>query len=273
MHLKKYIIKSMISLLAVIFVVLMFGKNVTINAQSDLQGSLYGVSVDNDVYNVSWDSERVSNCYYSGKSIGVSYIYIGKAVANEQVDGKYVVTYLVVVKTCPQKASYSKKVLWWTNKWTEYGYNTKCEISAVLSGDQSLVTSLPKYSVSDTSYSIGGGIGVDSSGLNGSISGSVNYTSEALNISNSSSTSDRKVDIKINLNQSIFRWDWKRYKYAQQENIQLFSFTTLTSNTSYSQPITINTQYATADSNANWWMEDCGHYGAGSYYASTNVKI
>lgn len=242
---------------------------VEVRASENIEGTLYGFSIDEDAYNVTWNEEEVISAYYNGKCIGMTCIYQGKAVAKQMISGKYAITYLTAVKTCPQNAKYSRKVLWWTDTWTEYGFNKTCELSATLTSGSKLLSSTPSYKASDTTYSVGVGAGVDSSGANGSISGSVNFTDEAINISNYSSTANNKVDIRINLNESSWRWDWKRYKYAQQENFQLYTFTVLSDNKYVNQTIKVNTQYRTMDSNANYWKSRYNHYAS----CSTNVSI
>jgi hypothetical protein len=268
----RIIIKKIILAFSFIFILtLCFAKsgNAELSANENVEGKAYGFSIDEDAFNVTWNEKKEVSAKYNGVKIGTTEIYQGKAISKKLVQGKYAITYLTAVKTCPQEAQYSEKVLWKRKYWSEYGYNSKCELSASLAYGSNLLSSTPKYSVEDTSYSVGIQAGVDTSGPSGAISGSVNYTDEAIDITNYSSTSNKKVDIRINLNESIWRLDWKRYKYAEQENIQLFTFTVLTYYNNVKQNISIYTRYGTMNSHARFWMDTCSHYAS----CTANVTI
>ena len=220
------------------------------------QGAEYGFYINEDEYDVTWNEAKIVSAYYNNKIIGKTFIYQGKAVYKDEIsmhndEYKYIIYYLTAVRTCPLNASYSENVLWWTNYWTEYGYNNKCEINAKVVEGSKYINTFPKFYGQKDSYSVG---------YSYDVYGKVNFESGALEVSNDSHKDSNIVDIKINLKESNMRNDWKRYEYAQQKNIQLFAFSVLTISKDIKQTITINTEYGTMDANANYWKNTFNHY-------------
>jgi len=161
---------------------------------------------------------------------------------------------MISVVTSPQIANYSKKVLWWTDYWSEYGHYKYIDVKADLPSGVTLLESNPTFTASDTHYNVGVNVGMSGKDFAFGISGGVSFVSKAINITNKSNTHTRKIDMRNELNSSIWRWDWERYKYGHQQNRQLFAFSVLHSGAEYNQRIEITTAYGTVDSYPNYWM-------------------
>lgn len=233
----------------------------TAYAATDSKTALHGFDVDSTYYDIVWrynTNTNYDNAYKNGVLVGRTYSNIGRAVAKDKVDGKYAITYMIYFKTSSVKADFSQKVLWWTDKWSEYGFNKNVEIDAALPAGTTLVKNAPKYVASDTTYSFSVGVGVDKSGPNAAISAGVSFTSGAVGITDSSSTVSGKIKTKIYLNESVWRWDWGRYKYAAQENTHLMAFTVLSNSNKPNFNIKITSAYGTQtdpSEKVNWWTD------------------
>lgn len=247
-------------------------RGVDVDAASHGLSNVMGFQIDDNYYDIKWDStNRINKVMYDDEIIGYTTINIGSAVLKEKLGDETFVTYMVRVTTTPLVADYSKKVLWWTEKWSEYGYSEGVNVSASLVSNTKYHHSSPSFTVDDRSYSVG-----LSAGLDGSvgISGGVSFTSKALDITNTSTSANNSVNISIDLNDSNWRWDYDRYVYASNENPQLFTYTMKTTRTSsFSQPIEIKSNYATLDREAQWFANVTGHRAAGIYRAYHTVNL
>ena len=143
-------------------------------ASSDGTSSAYGFTVDNEFYDVKWNG--ITKALYlkiDGKQIGEVDINVGKAVSKEKFadTDKYLITYMVRAKTISDKATYteSHRFLWWTwtSSYNRYGWFKDITLTSTLNSGTTLHDSYPKYTASDTGYSLGANIGVSSSGVSG----------------------------------------------------------------------------------------------------------
>ena len=227
----------------------------------DDYGSYLGFHVDTRAYDVTWNEELPESVYVCGKEIGITYINQGKAVTKEKAtinkkgDKKYIITYLTAIKMVPSASiTCYVPVYWWHEIKHLSCFWAQCCVSARLVDGSKLGSATPENTISDTEYSIGGGIGFSGSGVEASISGSVNLKSRAVEIDNSSNTTAKNVDINIYLNESdtFWCWNWDRYEYAKYEKQFLFAFTVLSDSKEFEQEITISTQYKTMESQQNY---------------------
>ncbi len=236
----------------------------------DSTGERLGFYIDTEEFEVTWNKDIANDvACWSGSSgeykIGETNVYLGKAIAREKFFDHYFITYLVAVQNEPCDFVYSYPFFWWTNYCKAYGYYRICELSGTLAEGSTLFSSSPFYGATGTSYDVGVDIGVGSDGGEVSIGGHVEYEDDALDIINYSSDNDRKIDIRINLNEpwsSLLLWNWKRYRYAQQKKkIQLFTFSVLTDNINVKQTMKVKTGYGTLDGNASFWASRNRQYG------------
>lgn len=253
----------------------------SISYSNDLEGDAFGFEIDTKLYDVIWKDHEYVDAKYNNHLIGRTYIKYGKAVGKTLVEGKHFITYLINVRTVGssfQSATYKytkvngryKKQ---TTYHTEYGYNRKCNLYTTIENGNELLASSPLYRASSTSYSVGLGAGVDSKGVyNFSISGSVNFVSNALNITNKSSGITNRVDVSIDLNESCWSWDWGRYIEAMEDHSQLFTFSVLADDPDAKQCMTIYTQYRTINNgtvNCGFNVSINNHYS--NLYYSTSI--
>ena len=146
-------------------------------------------------------------------------------------------------------------------------------LTSTLSSGTTLFDSYPKYTASNTSYSLGANVSVGSSGVSGGISASVSFTSKAIDVTNDSNSASGKVSIKIYHNVSWWIWDWARFKYAQQENCQLFSFSVLSSSKTSTQTLKFTSNYGTSGSKITSWTGWASFVRSLSSYTSGSLSI
>lgn len=246
------------------------------SASNDNKSQSYGFSVDSDYYNVQWNwRPKYIYLKIDDNRIGEVEINVGKAITKEPFDdsGRYLITYMIRAKTKSLKATYTQRhrFLWktWTTSYDRYGWFKDVTLTSTLRSGTELFDSWPKYYAQDTSYSLGASVQGGSSGVSGGISAGVSFTSKAIDITNHSNSYYGNVDISIHLNTSCFRWNWGRYKYAQQDNCQLFCFSVLSYSKYSSQTLNFSSEFGTSPKLINSYWDDI--YG-GSTYGSTSFN-
>lgn len=184
---------------------------------------------------------------------------------------------MIRAKTSSSKATYSQshRFLWWswTEYWEKYGWFKDITLSSSLSKGTELFDTYPKFTASSTSYSLGAGIDVSASGVSAGISAGVSFSSNAIGITNNSNSRTNKVNISIHHNVSWWMWDWERFKYAQQENCQLFTFSVLSDSKTSKQTLTFNSEFGTSGSIVDSVWAWGNIYVGSSAYSSNSVSI
>jgi len=229
----------------------------------DSEALTYGVNIDTELFDVSWRNKGDFETYLWDQRLGKTYVKIGKAILKEKVNDMYYMEYVVACKTCPDNPTFYKNFLWVNYSWTEYAYLSYINLNVQINdSDVVIMDSTPKFTASDSSYSIGMDIGASlgqSSTLNLGFNASGSFVSKAINITNNTKQTSNNVDITIALNKPFWRADWQRYQHMSQDLWHYFKYTVVSKSTYFKQKVTVENRYETLNHSPNWWCDQTDH--------------
>lgn len=213
----------------------------------DAEALLYGIEIDKDYWDVRWNNNYSDiKTTWDEDIYGLTDIHIGAAFYKEKINNMYRTSIIYAIKTMPKNV-YKKihhQVLWhgWDEEVLQYGVLSHVNLkSNINESSAKIVDSYPKYIANSTSYSISSEYSVSTSGIGYGIGASVNFSENAIDITNHTNSSDKYIDIKISRNQNSDNAQTK--KQMAQENWWYFRYDCLTDSKYLKQDISVILQY------------------------------
>jgi hypothetical protein len=231
---------------------------------SDGESSLYGFSVDRDVFDVNWRSSEI-HVNYNSVYCGALHLDIGGVKMKEKLDnGNYAYGVLIRGVMSPREFTLTSD----GKSHTYRGRSRYLDISSSISGLKKLIEVQPENMAGSNSYSIGFRAGGSSSGFSGSISASTTVTQNALEIKNTSNIVDGTVQVKYQYNRHIWPWEWKRTEYCWYDSVQRCSFFFSSPNPVSYLSVNVKPTFAIDDGKVGMWNLEMGYELTGNSYVS-----
>lgn len=197
---------------------------------------------------VKWYETITTNVKINGKIVGVVSTNIGTTRTKKEYSGFYYDTLLIENIVKGKKGSA-----------LNYGYCENLKVYTTAPSGSKLWSHSPVNKATSTSYNIG--VGINSDGEK-SISGSKNFTKNALEINDLSDTSSNYFCAEYDYLQHSFRWDWKLSKYSYYESTQISAYTLRTKKSKYDNEINIYAKFESWDSEPGFWAGAWKRYGS-----------